>query len=156
VRSVDRLGVGANAAMGAAVNGHAHVMRMMIDAGVPIDQVDAEGRNLMHYACMATCNAADVTWAVIQEEGGGVLIEQTDDNGNTVLHVAASLASVEMVTAITKQFNHMVTLVNKRGQTALHSVALCTSEWPKDILSDENIEAVVSVLAESNAALLNG
>ena len=104
--------------MWAAIQGHARIVALLLDAGTLADARDSLGTTPL---ILATQHNASVVWLLLVERG--VDIRAADSNGCTVAHWAAYGGNVRVLRAINVRAKELLSSPDLSGLTPLHRAA---------------------------------
>ena len=98
--------------------GHVHILKKLLNSFPDSGRfVNGKGQNILHVAAE---NGKDrVVSFILKTKDLGFLINKTDEDGNTPLHLAARKWHPKVVSCLTWDSRVNLNLVNKRGFTAL-------------------------------------
>ena len=112
--------------LAAALEGDVSLVTLYLDAGVPIDYVDASKRYLsfrtpLHIACLR----GHLALATLLLDRGSTAIDEKEYGGQTPLHLACEYEHLEMATLLLDRGSTAIDEKDKAGDTPLH-VTWCT------------------------------
>ena len=100
----------------AAAKGNVSLCTLYLDAGVPIDCVDADVRTPLHLSC----DNGDLSLATLLLDRGSHAIDEKTWLGNTPLHVACRNEDVSVATLLLDRGSRAIDEKNVVGITPLH------------------------------------
>ena len=111
--------------LAAAAESDVALSTLYLDAGVPVNCVDADGSTPLHVACCVdiiqrmTCHLALVTLLL---DRGSTVIDEKDNSGHTPLHYSVMHGCVEVATLLLDRGSRAIDTCNLCGETPLHNL----------------------------------
>ena len=102
--------------LNAAGEGDASLVTLFLDAGVPIDCVDDEGRTPLY----RSCRFGYLSIATLLLDRGSAALDEKDDGGWAPLHLSCCIGNLEIATLLLDRGCTAIDEQNGAGDTPLH------------------------------------